>query len=206
MNNNKFLLQGLNDKVTAVAELCVPGCGGGPNTGGFPNTNPGASSHPVVLDSVVKDLKLCCNDLEILHTDVTSNSDKLRELEEIIDRQMVGQKRSVKEVEDLQRGMVILQDNLGGLGGAVTGLGDSLSRYTQDLTRINTTYNTCCQVGSGARPGEGLGGFGATTIGPGRIQSASEVTVPRGEVEGSSSSQVEELRTKLDSLTNQVVI
>lgn len=206
MNNNKFLLQGLNDKVTAVAELCAPGCGGGPNTGGFPNTNPGASSHPVVLDSVVKDLKLCCNDLEILHTDVTSNSDKLRELEEIIDRQMVGQKRSVKEVEDLQRGMVILQDNVGGLGGAVTGLGDSLSRYTQDLTRINTTYNTCCQVGSGARPGEGLGGFGATTIGPGRIQSASEVTVPRGEVEGSSSSQVEELRTKLDSLTNQVVI
>ncbi|XP_064848074.1 EMILIN-2 isoform X1 [Oncorhynchus masou masou] len=205
LNNNKFLLQGLNDKVTAVAELCAPGCGGGPNTGGFPNTNPGASSHPVVLDSVVKDLKLCCNDLEILHTDVTSNSDKLRELEEIIDRQMVGQKRSVKEVEDLQRGMVILQDNVGGLGGAVTGLGDSLSRYTQDLTRIN---NTCCQVGAGAkagaRPGEGLGGFGATTIGPGRIQSASEVTVPRGEVEGSSSSQVEELRTKLDSLTNQV--
>uniref|UniRef100_A0A8C8MCN1 EMILIN-2-like n=1 Tax=Oncorhynchus tshawytscha TaxID=74940 RepID=A0A8C8MCN1_ONCTS len=189
LNNNKFLLQGLNDKVTAVAELCAHGCGGGPNTGGFPN--PGASSHPVVLDSVVKDLKLCCNDLDILHTDVTSNSDKLRELEEIIDRQMVGQKQSVKEVEDLQRGMVILQDNVGGLGGAVTGLGDSLSRYTQDLTRINTTYNTCC-------------GFGATTIGPGRIQSASEVTVPRGEVEGSSSSQVEELRTKLDSLTNQV--
>ncbi|XP_071233660.1 EMILIN-2 [Salvelinus alpinus] len=207
LNNNKFLLQGLDDKVTAVAELCATGCGGGPNTGGFPNTNPGASSHPVVLDSVVKDLKLCCNDLDILHTDVTANSDKLRELEEIIDRQMAGQKRSFKTVEDLQRGMVILQDNVGGLGGAVTGLGDSLSRYTQDLTRINTTYNTCCQVGAGvkagARPGEGLGGFGATTIGPGRIQSASDgVMVPRGEVEGSS--QVEELRTKLDSLTNQV--
>lgn len=75
---------------------------------------------------------------------------------------------------------------------------------------MNTTYNTCCQVGvgvkAGARPGEGLGGFGATTISPGRIQSASEgVTVPRGEVEGNSSSQMEELRTKLDSLTNQVL-
>uniref|UniRef100_A0A674BX86 Elastin microfibril interfacer 2a n=1 Tax=Salmo trutta TaxID=8032 RepID=A0A674BX86_SALTR len=173
LNNNKFLLQGLDDKVTAVAELCATGCGGGPNTGGFPNTNPGASSHPVVLDSVVKDLKLCRNDLDILHTDVTANSDKLRELEEIIDRQMAGQKRSVKTVEDLQRGMVILQDNVGGLGGAVTGLGDSLSRYTQDLTRINTTYNTCCQVGAGVKA-------------------------------GASSSQVEELRTKLDSLTIQV--
>ncbi|XP_041751367.1 EMILIN-2 [Coregonus clupeaformis] len=197
LNNNKVLLQGLDDKVTAVAELCATSCGGGPNTGGFTNTNPGASSHPVVLDSVVKDLKLCRNDLDILHTDVTANSDKLSELEEIIDRQMAGQQRSIKTVEDLQRGMVILQDNMGGLGVAVTGLGDSLSKYTQDLNSINTTYNTCCQVGAGARAGSG-GGLA-------RIQSVSEgVMVPREEGEGSSSSQVEELRTKLDSLTNQV--
>ncbi|XP_028974842.2 EMILIN-2 isoform X3 [Esox lucius] len=179
VNNNKFLLQGLDEKVNAVAKLCASGCGVSnievPNPGGTFDS----SLSLKVVDSMVKDLKLCRNDLDILHTDVSANSGKLKVLEEIIDRQLSGQHPSIQTVEDLQREMITLRDNMGGLRGTVMGLGDDMSRYTKDLTRIN---HTCCQ----ARPG------------------SLELGATRSPVEVVSKEEVEDMKTTLDSLTNQV--
>ncbi|KAL0967059.1 hypothetical protein UPYG_G00304090 [Umbra pygmaea] len=174
VNNNKFLLQALDDKVNAVAELCTS-----PLPGATANSL-GSSLSPEVLDSMVKDLKLCRNDLDILHTDVSGNSDKLGELEEIIDRQLSGQQRRTQMVEDLQSELITLNANVAGLRGEVTGLGDSMRKYTLDLSKVN---RTCCQAGSEGRP---------TNSSLGKAQ------------ESTSRGEVKELRTRLDHLTDQV--
>uniref|UniRef100_A0A3Q1EFD6 Elastin microfibril interfacer 2a n=1 Tax=Acanthochromis polyacanthus TaxID=80966 RepID=A0A3Q1EFD6_9TELE len=115
VNNNKFLLQGLDDKVNAVGELSS-----------------------------------------------------------------VGNERRVKTMDDFQKGLINLQDNVLGLAGAVTGLSDSLSKYNQDMHRLNST---CCQAEqTGSR-------------GPGRYNWASP---------DATSHQVDELRNRLDTLSERV--
>ncbi|XP_076004019.1 EMILIN-2 [Genypterus blacodes] len=174
VNNNKFLLQGLDDKVNAVGELCSAGCSGS----GVPAAE--GSSLPIL--SVVKDLRVNRNDLDVLKTDVTANTDKLKQLEDIIEIQAVGHEIRAKTMDDFQRGLINLQDNVIGLAGAVKGLSDSLSKYSQDMHRVNST---CCQAESPPRSswpsvGEGPGGHGVTD------------------------SQVEELRKRLDLLGETV--
>ncbi|KAM6948651.1 EMILIN-2 [Aplochiton taeniatus] len=182
VNNNKFLFQGLDDKVNAVAEMCSTGCS---TSGAAVST--GSSGSPAGLESMAKELRSCRNDVDVLNTDVSANTDKLRELEDILDRQSVGQPWSGKTVEDLQKGFVSLQDNIGGLSGAVTGMADSLSKFTVDLQRINST---CGHHGKcGASSGTAL---------PGRAQQEG----PAGMAP--TSSQVEELRSRVDSLASQV--
>ncbi|XP_059199743.1 EMILIN-2 [Centropristis striata] len=66
VNNNKFLLQGLDDKVNAVGELCSAGC---------------PSSGVSAAENILKDLTRYRNDLDALNTDVNTNKDKLRQLE-----------------------------------------------------------------------------------------------------------------------------
>lgn len=185
VNNNKFLLQGLDDKVNAVGELCSAGCsgsGGTVGTGSVPSTTSGD------LKNIVKEVQLCRTDLDVLHTDVSANSDKLKELEDIIARQSVERQRNARPTEDFRKGLINLQDNVIGLAGSVKGLGDSLSKYTQDLHRINST---CCQAG---QSGTGT---------PGWAQGASAGTIPSGHVE-LTNSQMEALRNRLDTLSNQV--
>lgn len=179
VNNNKFLLQGLEEKVNAVRELCSTGCSIG-------SSSPGSSSSEN-LAGVMKDIRHCRNELDVLNTDVTGNSDKLRELEEIIDRQTVVHQHSTKTVEDLQKGFINLQDNLGGLAGAVTGLGDSVSKYYRDMQSMNST---CCQA---RQSGSDIAGRG---------QGVPEGTSPRQP--DVPENQVEELRNRLDSLSTQV--
>ncbi|XP_071402115.1 EMILIN-2 [Centroberyx affinis] len=177
VNNNKFLLQGLDDKVNAVGELCSAGCSGSGVTAGT------ASSSTISggLDNIVKDLQLCRNDLDVVHTDVSANSDKLRKLEDIIERESVGHQKRAKSMEDFQKGLINLQDNVIGLAGAVNGLSDSLSKYTQDMQRMNST---CCQAGQ-----SGTG---------------SQVWENGASVSTVTNSQVEELRNRFNMLSNQV--
>lgn len=182
VNNNKFLFQGLDEKVNAVAEMCSAGCaalGAG--------VSAGSGGPPAALENVAKELRLCRNDVDVLNADVSANTDKLRELEDIVDRQSVGQQGSAKTVEDLQRGFVSLQDNFSGLAGAVTGLADSLSKNAVDLQRINST---CCHTGTSAAVS------GAALPGSAQL-GASAGTAP-------TSSQVEELRSRVDRLASQV--
>ncbi|XP_034065676.1 EMILIN-2 [Gymnodraco acuticeps] len=184
VNNNKFLLQGLDDKVNAVGELCSAGCSGsGINVGAV-----SSSPTPKGLESILKDLTRFRNDLDILHTDVNSNAVKLRQLEDVVGRHSVTNERHVKTMEDFQKGLNNLKDNVLGLAGAVTGLSDSLSKYNQDMHQINST---CChaeQSGPGGR---------------GRDNWASAVAVPSVQTDNTRH-QVEELKNSLDTLSRQV--
>ncbi|XP_023142620.1 EMILIN-2 [Amphiprion ocellaris] len=176
VNNNKFLLRGLDDKVNAVGELCSAGC----TTSGITAGDESSVPTPNGLGNILKDLKRYRNDLDVLHTDVSSNTDKLKRLEDLVERQSVGNERRVKTMDDFQKGLINLQDNVLGLAGAVTGLSDSLSKYNQDMHRINST---CCQA---EQSGSG---------GPGRYNWASP---------DATRHQVDELRNRLDTLSERV--
>uniref|UniRef100_A0A667X1X5 Elastin microfibril interfacer 2 n=1 Tax=Myripristis murdjan TaxID=586833 RepID=A0A667X1X5_9TELE len=182
VNNNKYLLQGLDDKVNAVGELCSAGCsssGGATGTGSSSIISGG-------LDKIIKDVRLCRNDLDVLHTDVSANSDKLRQLEDVVERESAGHQRHVKNMEDFQKGLINLQDNVLGLAGAVNGLSDSLSKYSQDMQKMNLT---CCQAAL-----SGTGGPARQTVS----------TVSSGKMDMTGDSQMEELRNRIDMLSNQV--
>uniref|UniRef100_A0A3Q3R8H7 Uncharacterized protein n=1 Tax=Monopterus albus TaxID=43700 RepID=A0A3Q3R8H7_MONAL len=61
VNNNKFLLQGLDDKVSAVGELCS-GCSGSGITAGSVSS----LSTPKVVEDILKDLSQYRNDLDTM--------------------------------------------------------------------------------------------------------------------------------------------
>ncbi|KAM4551314.1 EMILIN-2 [Odontesthes bonariensis] len=176
VNNNKFLIQGLDDKVNAIGELCSAGCSSSGITVG--------EGRPVLapndLGNILKDLSRYRNDLDVLHTDVSSNTGKVRQLEDLVQNQSVGNERHEKTMEDFQRGLTNLEDNVLGLAGAVTGLSDSLSKYNQDMDRINATCCHTVQSGTGSPP---------------QINRASADVTSR---------QVDELKNRLDALSKQV--
>lgn len=179
VNGNKFLLQGLDNKVNAVEELCSAGCSGSWTSQGTESSLP----TPNHLDNILKDLSRYRNDLDSLHSDVSRNTGKLRQLGDLVHRQSVGNDRYDKTMEDFQKGLINLQDNVRGLAGAVTGLSDSLSKYNQDMHRVKST---CCHA---ERSGNGR--WDSWTSAP---SSQTEVT----------RQQVEELRNRLDTLSRQV--
>ncbi|XP_023264732.1 EMILIN-2-like [Seriola lalandi dorsalis] len=184
VNNNKFLLEGLENKINAVGELCSAGCSGSGITAGAASSSTTSDG----LGNILKDLSRYRNDLDVLHTDVTTNTDKLKQLEDLVERQSVAHDRRAKTMDDFQKGLINLQDNVLGLAGAVTGLSDSLSKYNQDMHRINST---CChaeQTGAGN---------------PAWDHRASVIAVPSSQADDTRR-QVEELKNGLDTLSRQV--
>ncbi|XP_072219810.1 EMILIN-2 [Leuresthes tenuis] len=176
VNNNKFLIQGLDDKVNAIGELCSAGC----SRSGITVDEGRSILSPDDLENIMKDLNRYRDDLDVLHTDVSSNAGKLRQLEDFVQKQSVGNERHGKMIEDFQRGLTNMQDNVLGLAGAVTGLSDSLSKYNQDMDRINATCCHTVQSGTGSPP---------------QINWASTDVTSR---------QVDELKNRLDALSKQV--
>lgn len=179
VNNNKFLLQGLDDKVNAFGELCTAGCSGsqtGPGTERSPST-------PDHLENILKDLRRYRTDLDGLHSNVSGNVGKLRILEDHVRRQSMASDRQDKTMQDFQKGLINLQDNVRGLAGAVSRLSDSLSKNKQDMHRINST---CChREQSGDRRWDHWS------------------SAPASQTEATRQ-QVEELTSRLDSLSRQV--
>ncbi|XP_043990502.1 EMILIN-2 [Gambusia affinis] len=176
VNNNKLLLQGLNQKVKAVEDLCSAGCSGSKIT-----TDQGRiASMPGRVENIVTDLNRYRNDLDVLHTDVNSNTEKLKQLENLFKHQPVGNERQLKTTEDFQKGLINLQDNVLALAGAVTGLTDSMSKSNQEIQHISST---CCNA---EVTGRGL---------PLQPNLAS--------VDGTSH-QIQELKNRLDTLNTQV--
>ncbi|CAL8279753.1 unnamed protein product [Lota lota] len=129
------------------------------------------------LDHILKDLGRCKNELEILHTDVGANSDKLRNLEDIVERQSVGHLKSVTTMDVFQKGLINIQNNVIGLASSVKGLGDSMRTHNHELYRINST---CCLAGQS---------------GPGTTGTDHRADVVQHH-------QMELLRNRLDSLNN----
>lgn len=184
VNNNKFLLQGLDDKVNAVGELCSAGCSGP----GISVAPVGSSPTPKIVENILKDLNRYRNDLDVLHTNVNANTDKLRQLEGQVERQSVTSESRGKTIEAFQEDLINLQDNVLGLAGAVTGLSDSLGKYNQDMERVNAT---CCHAGQSG------------TGNPDGYNWAPVITVPSGQADDTKR-QVEELKSRLDTLSSQV--
>lgn len=171
INNNKFLLQGLDDKINAVGELCSAGCSGSETTVVEGSSPPS----PKGLDIIWKDLRRYSNDLDALRADVGTNTDKLQRLLETVERESDGNERRSKTMDNFQKELSNTQDNVVGLAGAVTGLSDSLSKYNQDMVKINAT---CCQK---------------ETSGPGKL------------VPDTAGLHAEELRNQVDALGKQVL-
>lgn len=97
VNSNKFQLQGLDDRVSVVAELCSAGCSASEIPEGSSPTVRG-------LENILKDVSRNRNDFEVLYKDVNANADKLRRLEDLVGRQSVaGNRRDSAMVEDLRR-------------------------------------------------------------------------------------------------------
>nr|XP_020490801.1 EMILIN-2-like [Labrus bergylta] len=184
VNNNKFVLTGLDDKVNAVAELCSTGCSGS----GFSLDSESPSPAPNSLLHILKDLSRYRNNLDVLHTNVSANKNKLRQMEDLFGRQSVANDRSAKMMDDFQKGLINLQDKVLGLAGVVTGLGDSVSKYNQDMQKINST---CCHA---EQRGPGS---------PAQKNWSSVIAVPSIQTDDTTR-QVDELRNRLDTLTRQV--
>ncbi|KAK9538674.1 hypothetical protein VZT92_003832 [Zoarces viviparus] len=184
VNNNKFLLKGLDDKVNAVGELCSAGCSGSGISVGAVSSSP----TPKGLENILTDLSRYRNELDVLNTDVNANADKLRQLEDLVGRQSVANERRAKTMDDFQKRLINLQDNVLGLAGAVTGLSDSLSKYNQDMHKINST---CCHAEHS--------GFGS----PAWDNWASVIAAPNSQAEDTRR-HVEELKTRFNALSRQV--
>lgn len=184
VTNNKFLVDGLEHKINAVGELCSAGCSGSGNTEGEASS----SSPSNGLGNILKDLSRYRNDLDVLHTDVTANTDKLKQLKDMVERHSGEHDRRARTMDDFQKGLINLQDNVLGLAGAVTGLGDSLSKYNQDVERINSS---CCHAGQ------------SVAKSPTWDHRTPVLAVPGGQADDTRH-QVEELKNGLDALSKQV--
>ncbi|XP_051554981.1 EMILIN-2-like [Myxocyprinus asiaticus] len=166
VNSNKYIIQGLEDKFNTIGQICSADCKTNLHTD---------SQKPEGLDSLVKDVRLCRNDLDDLRSDFVNNVAKFHALEDRIDR-MSPEKQLRGHTQDTHRRINMLTDNVNGLTGAIKGLGDSMSKFSQDLHNLNST---CCQAG--------------------------QVNVPSLWAESSPSrDQIEELQEKLDTLNARV--
>lgn len=124
----------------------------------------------------VKDLKRYRNELDVLSNKVHVNTQRFEDLEGLVGRQQAGSERHAKMLVDFQRGLLNLQDNVRNLAGVVSGLSDKMNKNSQEMHAMNTT---CCQLDI----------KGSTR------QNYVVSAAPAG---------VEELRNRLDALTNQV--
>lgn len=178
VNSNKFHLQGLDDRVSIVAELCSAGCSASEIPVGSSPTIRG-------LENILKDMSRNRNDFEVLFHDVNANTDKLRQLEDFAERQSVANNRHDLAMDSFQKGLLHLQDNFLGLASAVTGLSDSMQKSSRDMERINST---CCPA------------VQSNTGSPARDKLTS---VPHHQSDDTRR-QVEDLRRRLDTFSTQL--
>lgn len=129
VNANRYLIKGLEDKFNAIGQICSTDC----------KTNlPTDSQKPEGLDSLVKDIR---NDLDVLRSDCVNNIARLHTLEDTV--KMSPEKQFINaHIQDTRKRMNALTDNVNGLTGAITGLGDTVSKFSQDLHTLNSS---CCQ-------------------------------------------------------------
>ncbi|XP_043075576.1 EMILIN-2 [Puntigrus tetrazona] len=132
VNANKYLIKGLEDKFNAIGQICSTDC----------KTNlPTDSQKTESLDSLAKDVRLCRNDLDVLRSDFVNNIARLHALEDTV--KMSPEKLFINaHIQDSRKRVNALTDNVNGLTGAITGLGDTVSKFSQDLHTLNSS---CCQ-------------------------------------------------------------
>lgn len=175
VNANKYMIQGLEDKLNAIEHICSTDCKSSPSTD---------SQHLGSLESIMKDMRHCRNQLDVLSTNVENNAAKFVELGGVVDRMKLENHLNSVSTQDVHNKLKPIMDNVNGLTGAVTGLGDVMSKFSQDLQTLNSS---CCLEAQKKQ-----------------IQIPSMVPPLSHEASKPSHSQVEELSNRLDSLRSQV--
>ncbi|XP_062850020.1 EMILIN-2 [Trichomycterus rosablanca] len=175
VNNNKYIIQGLEDKFNSIGKICSTDC------------KSGLSIDPQKLvgqESIAKDVKKIMKDLDVLNTNVEDNAAKIITLEDMVDHVELVKQQNSDGIQDIHKKLKPLADNMSGLTGAVTGLGDAVSKFSQDLQTLNSSCCLAGQVGWVHRP---------------------SVLPPLSSRESKPSpTQVEELRDRLDKLSTQL--
>ncbi|KAG7455157.1 hypothetical protein MATL_G00253530 [Megalops atlanticus] len=170
MDSRKHLLQGLEEKLNALGKACSKDCGASP--GG--------------LENVLRDLRAYKDDLDAMHSDLSGSTDKLRELESLVQRQLLISQHNSKNLASVQMGLNSLKGKVGGLEGSVADLGESLRKQARDLESVNST---CGQV---------------SEVCVAKAQSVQEALEGQLTPAAANSSQVEELRSRLEELSKEV--
>ncbi|XP_033838622.1 EMILIN-2 [Periophthalmus magnuspinnatus] len=140
VNNNKLLIQTLDDKINAVGEICTSGCVG---SGDDESVISSSAAPPIGFTRFMKDLKRYSNELDTLSNKVDVNTERFKDLVGIVERQQSGSERHNTMVVDVQKGLVNLQDNVMNLARVVTGLNDKINKNNQDMHALNST---CCHL------------------------------------------------------------
>ncbi|KAA0719299.1 EMILIN-2 Elastin microfibril interface-located protein 2 [Triplophysa tibetana] len=167
VNSNNILIQGLEDKFNAIGQICTAGCPTG--------STPIDFQKPDGVDSLVQDVGLLRKDLDFLSSKIVNNAAKLHALDTLT--KMLPQKQFINtHIQETHNRLNTLTDNVNGVSGAVTGLGDIVSKFSQDLHVLNSK---CCRSGGDSIPALQVGSE------PGHIQ-------------------IEELRDKVDKLNERV--
>lgn len=174
VNANKYGIQGLEDRLNAFGTTCA-------DCNSSPSVDP---QHLGGLESIKKDVRHCRNHLDVLSTNTGDNAAKLVELKHEVDRLKLENQQNSGSIGDVRNKLQPLMDNVGGLTGAVTGFGDVMSKFSQDLQTLNSS---CC-LESRKQP----------------IRIPSMAPPLSHEAREPSHSQVDELSNRLDRLGSRV--
>lgn len=175
INNNKYLIQELEDKLNATGKICSHDC---------------KSSLPIDpqklsrVESISKDLKKCMNDLDVLNTNSEYNAAKIITLENTVDHLTLVKQQNTDSIQDIHKKLNPLEDKINGLTEAVTGLGNTMSKFSQDLENVNSS---CCPAGQ-----------------VGRVHRPSVIPPVSSQENKPSAGQLEELRDRLDQLSTDL--
>ncbi|XP_072296925.1 EMILIN-2 [Eucyclogobius newberryi] len=138
VNNNKVLIQTLDDKINAVGEICATGCAG---SGDAESVTSSSAAPPTGFTYFMNEIKRYRNELDVLSNKVHVNSERFKDLERIVEGQKSDNGRHNKMLVDFQRGLLNLQDNVMSLAGVVTGLSEKTTKNNCDMHAMNST---CC--------------------------------------------------------------
>lgn len=160
--SNGRQIQSLEEKLNALGRQCSGGCGTG--AGAF--------------DDVLREVRLLGSELETVRADSNAgDGEKLRDLESLVQRQLLIGQHNSRNLADQQAGLLALRGEVGALKSSVESLGESLAKQAAELRNLNSS---CGRTGAACR------------------EPSDHESPP------ANGSQVDELRGRLDQLSREV--
>ncbi|RXM37059.1 Elastin microfibril interfacer 2 [Acipenser ruthenus] len=138
------------------------------------------------MENVLSNLETFNNKLNYVQLKIDENSAKLRTLDSNVQKEIRTVHHNHHNIRAIEREINSLKDNVNGLDGAVKGLGDTMSKYTVDLLHINATCGQKEHILTGEVS---------------KMQEALDNLFSQNVL---NSSEVSELKKKLDQLRTQV--
>ncbi|KAK6491909.1 EMILIN-2-like [Huso huso] len=138
------------------------------------------------MENVLSNLETFNNKLNDVQLKIDENSAKLRTLDSNVQKEIRTVHHNHHNIRAIEREINSLKDNVNGLDGAVKGLGDTMSKYTVDLLHINATCGQKEHILTGEVS---------------KMQEALDNLFSQNVL---NSSEVSELKKKLDQLRTQV--